>query len=338
MKITKKNIGFLFGVLLLLQACSKQNNPEPLDFKALNPIVHSEEYYANLRAYKKSDHAVAFGWWGFSGSTVLKADMTYRYEALPDSMDIISLWGGIPYGDAFEEMQSVRKKKGTKFVMVAFGGAVERRMKSSFPELSKTDIMAAIDSVAKSISDEIDSRQIDGFDLDYEPDYGDPSMFGDDRGRGRSGYTSDDPHTQRLFKALSKYMGPKSGTDKILIIDGQFDIGIEPYINYLVQQAYNSSGPGALQQRYDGFGGSGILPSKKFIVTENMQDHGGFGARYIYNGVDIGSVTGMAMWNPTQGRKGGFGGFIIDSDYGSRPANTYYYIRRGIQIQNPAPK
>jgi hypothetical protein len=332
MKITKKNIGFLFGMLLLLQACSKQNNPEPLDFKGLNPIVHSEEYYANLRAYKKSDHAVAFGWWGSSGSTLLKADMRYRHEGLPDSMDIISLWGGIPSGDAFEEMQSVRKKKGTRYVMCAFGGAVDGRMKSHFPDLYKTDIMAAIDSVAKSIADEIDSRQIDGFDLDYEPHYGDGGIFGHGGGGTDAG---GDVYTQRLFKALSKYLGPLSGTGKLLIIDGEYEPGIESQINYAVSQAYNTHSFSALQGNANY---AKNLPSKKLIVTENMQDNGGFGAGFIYNGVNIGSVTGMAMWNPTQGRKGGFGGFIIESDYESKPASTYYYIRRGIQIQNPAPK
>ena len=58
----------------------------------------------------------------------------------------------------------------------------------------------------------------------------------------------------------------------------------------------------------------------------------------------------MARWNPTQGRKGGFGGYYFEYEYNTtRPANqgigdteskaiTYYSFRRGIQEQNPAGK
>jgi len=104
----------------------------------------------------------------------------------------------------------------------------------------------------------------------------------------------------------------------------------------LVQQTYNSQSFAALQNRYQSFGFSGILPPEKFVVTENMQQYGASGSTFMLNGVNIGSVLGMATWNPTQGRKGGFGGYIIEAGAKSRPPQSYYYLRRGIQIQNPA--
>ena len=66
-------------------------------------------------------------------------------------------------------------------------------------------------------------------------------------------------------------------------------------------------------------------------------------------GNPIYSVIGMARWNPTQGRKGGFGGYYFEYEYNTtRPANQAigdkekaaipYYTRRGIQEQNPAGK
>lgn len=67
-------------------------------------------------------------------------------------------------------------------------------------------------------------------------------------------------------------------------------------------------------------------------------------------GNPIYSVIGMARWNPTQGRKGGFGGYYFEYEYNTtRPANQaigdkekaaipYYSLRRGIQEQNPAGK
>jgi hypothetical protein len=340
------------SAVLIFTSCKKNvisDNPDATSATArratTNDLVpDSATYYANLRVYKKSDHAVCFGWAGNSIVYAGGVGWVPGFENLPDSMDIVSLWGdGAGFWVApdagtakYTQMQSVRQRKGTKFVACAWSYQVVNLMKSRFPDLYKTDIMAAIDSTAKAISDYVDQHQIDGFDFDYEPDYGDRTIFGDTRGRGVSGYTTDDPHTQRLFKALSKYMGPQSGTDKVLIIDGQFDLGVEPYVNYLAQQAYNASSDATLQQRYNNFGG-GILPSKKFIVTENMQANGARGVKYTVDGVEIGSVLGMATWNPTQGRKGGFGGYIIDSD--SKPdasGRQYHYLRTGIQIQNPS--
>ena len=47
-------------------------------------------------------------------------------------------------------------------------------------------------------------------------------------------------------------------------------------------------------------------------------------------------AEGMARWNPTQGKKGGFGAFYGHRDYNSNP--PYKWFRLGIQIQNPAVK
>ena len=45
----------------------------------------------------------------------------------------------------------------------------------------------------------------------------------------------------------------------------------------------------------------------------------------------------MATWNPTQGRKGGFEAYLMEYDALSKPSQgLYYYLRTGIQIQNPA--
>ena len=59
-----------------------------------NPLRADEQYYENLRNYKKSDHAICFGWY----SAYVNGDspsMGNHFEGLPDSMDIVSLWMGI---------------------------------------------------------------------------------------------------------------------------------------------------------------------------------------------------------------------------------------------------
>ncbi|MCS3556567.1 MULTISPECIES: glycoside hydrolase family 18 [unclassified Sphingobacterium] len=302
---------------------------EPIVFAETQPVIGSDVYYEGLRAYKKSDHAICFGWWGGSGAGGIGPDMSTRYLGLPDSMDIVSLWGGLPKDEAnWEELRYCQRVKGTRFVLPTFGSGVDQIRKKNFPEM---EVLQSIDSVAKSIADTVRKYGLDGFDLDYEPSYGDGGIFG--HGPKDEG---GDIYTQRLFKALSQYMGPKSTTGKLLIIDGENEKGIEPYIDYLVQQAYNSKSYQALQSRYEYYGFNGVLPSKKFVVTENMQQYSAKGVAFMLDGADIGSVLGMASWNPMQGRKGGFGAFIIESDAKSRPPESYYYLRRGIQIQNPA--
>lgn len=300
------------------------------------PKVGSPEYYANLRAYKKSEHSIAYGWWGRSGTTGT-SDMGSRYIALPDSIDIVSLWSGRPKTEAdWEELRFCQQVKGTRFVTCMFGSAVDRLMRKNFPELctDEENLWDAIDAVAISINDSVKKYGLDGFDLDYEPNYGDGGVFG----KGGGGIDEGgDKYTQRLFFALSQFMGPQSGTGKLLIIDGEFEPGIEPQIDYYVSQAYGTNSFSDLQDKYDTFG-KGACPTYKFVCAENMEQYSSKGAEFFYNGENIGSVLGMAMWNPKQGRKGGFSGYILESDFASKPYTPYYYIRTGIQIQNPALK
>ena len=119
----KKKISLSIYIVLFIstfifnQSCSEYNEAVPLEFAEHKPKVGSPEYYEALRSYKKSDHAICFGWWGQSGTAEIGSNMATRFEGLPDSMDIVSMWGGVPRvgSPAWNEMQVVRKKKGTKF-------------------------------------------------------------------------------------------------------------------------------------------------------------------------------------------------------------------------------
>jgi len=311
--------------LMVINGCTKETTPEPLVL--VKPIVKTEEQYAALRAYKKSDHAITFGWWGASAGNQT-ADMSTRYMGLPDSLDLVSLWGGYPGSpEKWAELRYVQKVKGTRFLTVMFASRVDTIRKRNFPTLP---ILESIDAVAKSISDTVAKYELDGFDLDYEPNYGDGGIFG--HGAKDAG---GDIYTQRLFTALSKYFGPLSGTGRVLMIDGEIEKGIMSQIDYYAQQAYGSTTFASLQSRYQSFA-LGLLPTKKFIVTENFQQYGAFGTTFMYNGVNIGSTMGMALWNPTQGRKGGMGGYLIEGD--AEGAVPFKNLRKAIQLMNPATK
>src|SRR5215467_10382024 len=119
--------------LLVVAGCKKQNTPTALSIQ--NPVTHTDEYYANLRAYKKTDHQIFYGWSAAYGNKEgVVAD--YKQSAswgehiagLPDSLDFCSLWSGIPslkqndslttYNPiAYTEMRTSMTQRGIKFVI-----------------------------------------------------------------------------------------------------------------------------------------------------------------------------------------------------------------------------
>ena len=314
------------------------------------PNSHSSEYYRNLREYKKSDHAICFGWYaGYTSDS--SPSMGLHFTGLPDSMDIISLWSGIPSNNpeyvessdfnerympnAYRELQQVREQKGTRFVMC-------RICRIEGTGFEKND--AGIEAYALYLARCVLRNNLDGLDLDYEPE----------------GDWLQGENFTKFIQVLSQFFGPKSGTDKLLIVDFYNQVPpaeTEPYVDYFVRQCYSTTSASSLQGKYDQL--SSWCPPEKFIVTEQMGwywENGGMAfTEEDGNTVDswgnpLYSVIGMARWNPTQGRKGGFGGYYFEYEYNTtRPANAtlgdieqksipYYSIRRGIQEQNPANK
>lgn len=323
----------LLIICVVYAACTKQTTPEN---HIVQPMLQrSEDYFTNLRAYKKSDHAIFFGWFGGTGSagdSVIPGVM----DRIPDSVDVVALWGGVPPLGSynFNLMQKLRSQKGTKFLITLFGSGVDAliRKNDSVLFFTKKDTMSAIKNVAKAITDTLSKYQLDGFDLDYEPREAAEinSIFGyNSNVGGRNAYT------KALFKSLSQYLGPQSGTEKLLIIDGYSEYGIANYFNYFMQQSYGVSSPQNLSSRLSTYG-LGECPPNKFVPCENFESYwstGGVNFNDPKRGT-IPSLIGFAYWNPTQGRKGGCGAYHAEYEYGSNP--DYEYCRRAIQIMNPA--
>ncbi|TDS08897.1 glycoside hydrolase family 18 [Sphingobacterium paludis] len=322
----------LITSLCFSAACKKHNDPLAEAVERLTP-QRDDVYYENLRAYKRSDHQIYFGWWGGLNTPGSPETMSV-IDQIPDSVDIVAFWGGMPPlgSHNWETMQQIRKTKGTRFVITSFGSGVEQIMRRNDPQLVETDVMKAIDDVARAIADTIALYNIDGFDLDYEPSESAEfnSIFG-----SRYAVNGRNPHVLRLFEALGKYLGPKSGTDKLLIIDGYSHTEIEPYYNYFMQQAYNSSSPTVLQNRLRTYG-LGECPPHKFVPCENFE------ANWRNGGVTfsdprygrIPSLLGFAYWNPIEGPKGGIGSYHTEYEYPLNP--DYKWTREAIQILNPA--
>ncbi len=325
--------------------CSKQNTAEALSVQT--PIVHTDEYYANLRAYKNSPHQIFYGWFAAYGNKEgviadykQSASWGEHIAGLPDSLDFCSLWSGIPslnQGDslstynpiAYNEMRSSMAIRGIKMVIPEICRIQKYNGKFALSTQGLRDY-------ANYLLNMVRTYNLDGLDLDYEPNNGTTVDW-------LSG-----ANLTTFVQILGDSIGPMSAhPDKYLILDYYTDAipsAVGPYINYLVNQSYTqgvtTTSASFLQGRYNSVS---WLPTNKFVVTENYGTWwatGGApfteanGNMLTKEGTQMFSVEGFARWNPTQGKKGGWGGFYFDDDYNNSPA--YYYTRRSIQIVNPA--
>lgn len=340
------------SVLLLAVGCVKE---EALEIQ--KPYTYDEQYHANLRAYKKTNHTICFGWFAayapIAGSTGYKDPASWgeRIIGIPDSMDIVSLWMGIPSNDtaspgyapiAYADMKYVQKTKGTKFVVptiVNFRSVVTLKDGTIFdPNLPENRNDAGIEKYGQYLVDQVLDNDLDGIDIDWEPAAGD-------------WLNSPNTNFVKLVQYIGKFFGPKGSTGKLFLIDFYSLVppaGTGEYADYFIRQAY-SQGTGGIQtaanlQNYYNAVQANVPPSK-FMVTENFGDfseNGGTpfteanGNLMSSDGTRMYSLEGMARWNPIQGKKAGFGAFYFDRDYYSKTGVPYYNVRRAIQIANPA--
>ena len=240
--------GLATGVLALATLASCNTNIEALEI--IKPEVKSEQYYADLRAYKqRTDHEVFFGWFG--GWNTKSPNMRGSLKSVPDSVDIISIWSGT-YDR--EDMEYVQNVKGTRVTFTIFA----HKIPQNFLEGENHDQVTreAIERYAMALIDTMNTYGYQGIDLDYEPGYQDPAggPFTGPLVGPTNVYPNYRDNMEIFVKKLGEFIGPKSGTDKLLIIDGvPYDVKPElaEYFNYGVVQAYNSRSYYDLQNRFN---------------------------------------------------------------------------------------
>lgn len=305
--------------------------------------------YAALRAYRETDHELAFGWLGgWTGGGISAAG---ALSGLPDSMDLVSLWGWsskvVQTPQMIKDLKYVQEVKGMKVFACVFAPRIgqdftpEGVTREEYWGWSNTDRdmqEAATRKYADTVAAKVLKDGYDGIEIDNETEKG--NIYGD----------------QRLFCAfvsqLGKYMGPKSGTDKMLCVDGWLTHGMtdtmDLYLDYFISQAYYCTSYSNLDSRFnDVVKFFKKTPAeelaKKFIVTEDFERGSSVGGSSFIDraGNRMPSSLGMAGWRPQKDGvdipKGGFGMYHIENDY-VNPMMPYYYTRHGIQIQNPAKK
>jgi hypothetical protein len=352
MKIKSIALLILIITLPLVVGCTKEKALE-----IQKPFTYDEQYYENLRAYKNTNHTICFGWYAayapIAGSIGYKNPASWgeRIMGLPDSIDLVSLWMGVPSNNpksksyapiAYSDWKYVSKTKGTRFlapVIVSFKGQITLKDSTIFDcTLASNRTDSGIMVYGKWLVDMVLDNDLDGLDIDWEPS-------------GAEWLNTPNTNFTKLVQYVGQFLGPLGSENKLLTLDffstaPPAETG--PYANYFIRQAY-SQGTGGVQnatnmQSYYNTVRTAVPPGK-FIVTENFGDfseNGGTpfteanGNTLTTNGSIMYSLEGMARWNPTQGKKGGFGAFYFDRDYYSKTGIPYYNVRRAIQIANPS--
>lgn len=335
------------GFVMMFNSCD--NTPELKDPANLVDATRSEAYYASLRAYKKSDHPVSFGWFGnWVGSG---ANLENSLRGLPDSVDFVSIWGNWRNLNANQkaDLSYVKNVKGTRallcFIVANCGDqltpeGVEASTFWGYTAGDKASLEAAVRKYANAICDTIDKYGYDGFDYDYEPHYGSP------------GNIAGKADIEKVFiDELSKRIGPKSGTGRLLVIDGEpqsIANSTGDAFDYFIVQAYSASGDSNLDNRLaetiKNFRGvlEPVQVAKKYIVTENFENYAADGGVNYTDrkGNSMKSLEGMARWMPIiDGKyvqKGGVGTYHMEYEYNAGKQPSYPYLRKAIQIMNPA--
>lgn len=429
MKNIKSIIALSLGLVSLV-ACDKWTETEVKSPTNLVESNKTDAYYAALRAYKKTDHQIAFGWFG--NWTGKGSSKQASLAGLPDSVDVVSIWGTV--GNLSDEQKADLKHfqdvKGGRamlcWIIQDIGGPLTPKItdekKAEYQAAYKAaqiangiassavveytdaqmnlkwtyeywgyvptsvDIMrganvavvgpaddteagsakrkASAEKYANAICDTLDKYRLDGFDIDYEPNFGHSGTMG---GRAEM--------MVPFIETLGKRIGPKSGTGRLLAIDGEpQSIASEtgPYFDYFIVQAYNASSSENLDSRLANTIGNftNILPAqevaRKYVVTENFEDHASGGGVWFTDrqGNRIPSLLGMATWYPIVGgvpvRKGGVGTYHMEYEYRSSVDNfagytagtptsqkrnfmdmtdvqgtTYPFLRKAIKLMNP---
>lgn len=309
-KITSVLVMALMAVFSL-SGCD--NEVEKISIQNLK--TYDEQYFINLREYKKSEHEISYayyeGWSPVEGISGYKDPASWgeRIIGLPDSIDIVNLWMGVPTPEthpvAYKDMKYAQETLGTRFVM--HGDASHYRHKFTVDGVEydmggkanpSDEVMAAY---AKYIVSQVEAGGLDGVDVDYE------------------GWREND--MLRLTKELSQYFGPKSPhPEKLLIIDYFNSVPPTetiPYCDYFVSQAYSN------QTRLSYPSG---FPTEKMVFCET------FGVFWA----DGGELLNYAKNEPSTGRKGGCGVFYLGRNYYSKSGIPYNEFRQAIQIMNPA--
>ncbi|NIG55435.1 glycosyl hydrolase family 18 protein [Chitinophaga sp. Cy-1792] len=322
----------LFSATFLLSACTKNLTDSNLSTQsgvsAQSASAALTASDSSLQAYKKTQHEIYAGFYRFQGPCYGAGLNGSNFSAIPDSMDVLIVFcfsSTSPVADSVPVWINKLHNKGTKVIVTGNLNLISGASANT----------AGYAATAKYIMDSIVNKYgFDGYDVDIESN---PS------GTTLTTMTG-------VYTALSAYLGPKSGTGKLLTFDtnqsGSNSLFKKVYtmVNYVWLQAYGR-GASTLQSTWNTF--SPYISSTQFVPGFSFYEENGYPSNVWYDVTYPVNGTGRAYdyanWEPTGGvKKGGVFSYAIDRDANltSSTDNTLYlptYVvsKALIHIMNP---
>lgn len=382
---TKKIIAniIIAGSLVISGSCQKWTESSPIHPTNLTRSNFSEEYYKNLREYKKAKHPVAFGWFG--NWTGVGSSMQGSLMGLPDSTDFVSLWAPWfnPTPEMLRDLKEVQTIKGTKALMCDLifdiGGKLNSAIEKTLPEGANVEEeiykywgwsnertpeglkkrQEAVRKYATALCDMMDKYGYDGFDIDAEPSYAQP--FATKRELWEPGVPAAEKTLMKIFiETIGERCGPMAKTEegrrRLFVIDGEPEaVPAEcgKYFNYFILQAYyDGYRPGSyrIESLLDHYGSVMSVQEicEKTVYTCNFESFAEDGG--AVHGQILGYATHKHQIDGKEYGIGGVGTYHMEYEYATKisepsiegidmssvKGKTYPWLRRAIQLMNPA--
>ena len=349
-------------------ACSKWTDDERLtfdnqkDLKRAIPFIEltsadqltaeQQKYYSELRAWKQTPHVRGFGWFG--GWTAKGTDPQKYLRMLPDSVDIVSLWG--THGSLTEaqktDLKLFREVKGGKvllcWIVQNLGDQLTPQGKNAtdywVTEKGGGDFLEGVKAYANAICDTIEKYDLDGFDLDYEPGYGHSGNMAT-----TTAWISETGNVNMytFIKTLYDRLHPKG---RIVVMDGEpyyMDRATSKMVSYYIYQAYDEATTARALQKLENGGTFGYdeedyldnWEGKSFLTLEfqKYSKTGGF-PRYTSSNPEIQKLDAgrqimdyATMLMPNGKRIAGIGTYHMELD---TEGGSYRFLRQALNAGN----
>ena len=349
-------------------ACSKWTDDERLtfdnqkDLKRAIPFIEltsadqltaeQQKYYSELRAWKQTPHVRGFGWFG--GWTAKGTDSQKYLRMLPDSVDIVSLWG--THGSLTEaqktDLKLFREVKGGKvllcWIVQNLGDQLTPQGKNAtdywVTEKGGGDFLEGVKAYANAICDTIEKYDLDGFDLDYEPGYGHSGNMAT-----TTAWISETGNVNMytFIKTLYDRLNPKG---RIVVMDGEpyyMNRATSKMVSYYIYQAYDEATTARALQKLENGGTFGYdeedyldnWEGKSFLTLEfqKYSKTGGF-PRYTSSNPEIQKLDAgrqimdyATMLMPNGKRIAGIGTYHMELD---TEGGSYRFLRQALNAGN----
>ena len=349
-------------------ACSKWTDDERLtfdnqkDLKRAIPFIEltsadqltaeQQKYYSELRAWKQTPHVRGFGWFG--GWTAKGTDPQKYLRMLPDSVDIVSLWG--THGSLTEaqktDLKLFREVKGGKvllcWIVQNLGDQLTPQGKNAtdywVTEKGGGDFLEGVKAYANAICDTIEKYDLDGFDLDYEPGYGHSGNMAT-----TTAWISETGNVNMytFIKTLYDRLNPKG---RIVVMDGEpyyMNRATSKMVSYYIYQAYDEATTARALQKLENGGTFGYdeedyldnWEGKSFLTLEFQKyaKTGGF-PRYTSSNPEIQKLDAgrqimdyARMIMPNGKRIAGIGTYHMELD---TEGGNYRFLRQALNAGN----